>query len=175
MNVSVVASAVVIGSLLIASGCAEKSQSAVSAQAHLAARQQAATVKYPRVDIATDAGAFWFEPSRCSIYEENGHQLYDIAGPGQAPDGQPVFVTIGDEDHSTDTGADVRIHVGVDAPFKHGDPAWISNDGQANALRVAKSQTAIDGEVITISGVVFGKDHGGQLVVEGPIRVDCNR
>src|SRR5690606_32606352 len=171
----VIAISAVIASLLLASGCSAESDSGVPAESAAAAREKAAAATYQRVVIDTDAGAFWFEPTRCSIFEEEGHRLYDIAGPGQSPVRQPVFCTISDAPHEPGSGADVRIHVGVDAPFKHGDPAWISNDEQSHSLGVPASQTTIDGEVLTTSGVVFGKDYGGQLVVTGPIRVDCNR
>lgn len=173
MKLPVIAVAAI--ALLLVSGCAAEPDGAVPADTSAAARQQAAAAAYQRVVIDTDAGAFWFEPTRCSIFEEEGHRLYSIAGPGQSPESQPVFVTINDEDHDPATGADLRIHVGVDAPFKHGDPAWISNDGQSHSLGVPASQTTIDGAVLTTSGVVFGKDYGGQLVVSGPIRVDCSR
>ena len=175
MNLPVIAVTAAIAFILLASGCSAESEGAVPANVAATAREKAAAAAYQRVVIDTDAGAFWFEPTRCSIFEEEGHRLYSIAGPGQSPESQPVFVTINDEDHDPGTGADVRIHVGVDAPFKHGDPAWISNDEQSHSLGVPASQTTIDGEVLTSSGVVFGKDYGGQLVVTGPIRIDCNR
>lgn len=175
MKLQVIASTAAFAVALIASGCTEKSSSAVPKDVAAAASEKAAAATYQRVVIDTDAGAFWFEPSRCSIYEEDGAPMYAIAGPGKSPDGQPVYVTIEDEDGDPSTGADLRIHVGVDAPFKPGDPVWISNDGQSVSLGVRASQTEIDGKTLTSSGVMFGKDHGGQLEVNRPIRVDCNR
>lgn len=183
MKLPITAVAVAIASILLGSGCAAEPDSAVPPEQKpqtqeqrgaAVADQKAEMAKYQRVVIHGDDGAYWFEPTRCSIYEEDGSQLYAIAGAGKAPDGQPVYVTISDEDHDPETGADIRINVGVDAPMKHGDPAWISNDQQAIALDARASKTEVDGKVLTIIDVVFGNDSGGKLEVGRPIRVDCS-
>ena len=171
MKFAVTACALVVASILVTSACTGESQSAVSEAAHLAAKKKVEALRYKRVAFDTDAGAFWFEPATCLIMEENGSLSYDINGPGQSPDGQAVYVSMGGHPSA---GVEMGISVGVDVPYKRGDPKWNSNDYQSVALGVAKSQVDIEGRVVTSTGVVFGKDYGGQLVVNGPIRVDCN-
>ncbi len=175
MKSSIVVSAVVIASFLVASGCAEGSDSAVAEKVQATAKQQPAAITYKRVEFDTDAGPFFFDPSSCSIHQEDGSPAYSIHGRGLAPDKRLVFVTMEGEDGDPSTGLDMRIHVGVGEPFKHGDPVWISNDQQSLSLKVPASQTGIEGDVVTANGVVFGKDQEGQLVVTSPIRVDCGR
>lgn len=175
MKLSAVATAVTCALVLATGGCSAPPEGQGSDDVADAPKRQAPATAYQRVVLDTDAGGFWFEPARCSIYQEDGVPMYDIAGAGKSPDGQPIYVTMEDEDGDASTGADIRIHVGVDAAFKHGDPVWISNDQQSHALRVDASQTDIDGQTLITSGVMFGKDHGGQLEVTRPIRVDCNR
>lgn len=170
MKVSVAALSVVIATVLVSAGCAEQSHSAVSEKAHAAAKKKVEATRYKKVEFDTDAGVFRFEPSQCSVHDEDGSLSYMIGGRGLSPDERPVYVELGG---GASTGVEMGISVGVDAPFKRGDPEWNSNDYQSSALDVAKSQSAIEGRVVTVTGVVFGKDHGGQLVVNGPIRVDC--
>ncbi|MEO6171338.1 MAG: hypothetical protein ABIO84_10455 [Lysobacter sp.] len=174
MKKSVIAAAIVVASSLLAGGCSGESPSAVPEAAHRAAKKEVEAIRYKRVTFDTDAGTFWFQPSVCSVHEEDGSPAYNVGGPGQSPDGQPVFVSMGDEDGDPSTGIDVRIHVGVDVPNRSGDPDWISNDHQSVSSGVPKSQTVIEGKVVSATGVMFGKDYGGELVVDGTIRVDCN-
>ncbi len=175
MNYPAMALAMVAATGLIVAGCAAEDSSAVPRDVAAEAKRQAAAVTYERVAINTDAGAFWFEPARCSIDDEDGAQHFDIHGPGMSPDGKPVYVTIDGADQGPLADGDMRIHVGVDAPFTHGDPAWISNHANSFSIDVPASTVAIDGGVVTISGLVFAADGDARLQVTGPVRVDCRR
>lgn len=127
-----------------------------------------------RVEIVTDAGTFWFVPSSCFVGPDNDLVTYMIGGPGSAPDGRPVFVEVSGDDGTATEGPDLRINVGTDKKFKPGDPQWITNDGMAHALQVAPATGQIDGQVVTLTGVVFSTDSSTRLTVEAPIRIDCS-
>ena len=175
MKVSVIASAIVAASIVIGGGCAAENGSAVPAKAAAEAKRQAAAVTFPRVVIPTDAGEFWFQPASCSVDEEDGAQVFTIHGPGKGPDGKPVYVDIDGADQGPMGDTDVRIHVGVDAKFKHGDPAWIFNAAVAHGFDVPASVARVDGDVVVLSGLIFSADGDSRLEVTGPVRIDCSR
>lgn len=175
MKLSVMASAVVAASILIGSGCSAENGSAVPEKVASQEKRKAAAITYQRVVIDTDQGGFWFQPARCSIHEEDGAQHFDVRGAGKSPDGKPVYVTMEGADQGPQADTDVRIHIGVDAPFKHGDPVWISNNGYSHSFEIPSSKVDIDGSVLTFIGVEFGGDGSDRLEVNRPIRVDCSR
>jgi hypothetical protein len=162
---------------LLAAGCANGEADAPLAMGALDVADSvppAAASPSAQVGIVTDAGTFWFAPSRCMVGPDNDVVSYMISGAGSAPDGQPVFVEVAGDDGSQTDGPDLRINVGVDRAFKPGDPQWIANDGMAHALGVAPATGQIDGQVVTLAGVVFSTDSSTRLTVEAPIRIDCS-
>lgn len=147
--------------------------SAPTAQQPAAAARQTGAAGYARVEILTDAGLFWFQPRRCSVALEPGQSevSYSVEGAGQAPDGQPVYVTIEDEDYDPDTGPEMRINVGTDQPRKTPEVVWISNAYNAH---VAATKTIVQGETLQVQGAVFvHKDE--RLATQGTIHIDCTR
>ncbi|QOW24906.1 hypothetical protein [Lysobacter sp. H23M47] len=175
MTVSTIGSAIVAASIVIGGGCASEKGSAVPAKAAAEARRQAPAVTFPGVVIHTDAGEFSFQPASCSVGEEDGAQVFTVHGPGKGPDGKPVYVDIDGADQGPMGDTDMRIHVGVDAQFKHGDPAWISNSAVSHGFDVPASVASVEGDVVVLSGVVFSADGDSRLDVEGPVRIDCSR
>ena len=135
--------------------------------------QKANATTYPRVEIATNAGLFWFAPRLCFVVLEPGQSevSYIVEGAGQAPDGQPVYVTISDDDYDPKTGPEMRINVGTDQPRKTPEVVWISSPYDA---QVPKATTKIQGKTLEVQGAVF-KRQDERLTVEGSIRVDCTR
>lgn len=166
-----------------ASGCSKsESESAPAAPNAPAATKpnaarQASASAYARVDIATNAGLFWFQPRRCSVGQDadSGVMAYSIEGPGQTPDGQPIYVTVADEDGSEAHGPELRINVGTDQPRKTPELVWIANDGTANHLRTARAKATVEGETVTMQGVIFGNGGDERLTVQTPIRMDCTQ
>ena len=157
-------------------GCGAADQgSAVPAKAAAEARRQAAAVTFARVAIATDAGEFWFQPASCSVSEEDGAQVFTVHGPGKGPDGKPVYVNFDGADQGPMADTDVRIHVGVEAHLKQGDPAWISNSAVSHQFDVPATAVNVQGDTVVLSGVVFNADGDSRLEVSGPIRIDCGR
>lgn len=150
---------------------------AVQAPAQAAGKAAAKSAGARRVVIETSAGAYWFDLARCSVGTEPGNTVpsYAIQGPGQAPDGQPVFVTVADEDANESTGPELRINVGTDQRLKTTDMTWISNDEMSHHLNVPAAKTRIQGDVVTIEHVVFGTGRDDRLAVNGPIQMDCSR
>ena len=164
---------------VLASACSKSEPDAApAAPSAPAAAQKMAAPKasaqaYPRVEIATDAGLFWFEPRRCSIALEPGQTevTYSVEGAGQAPDGQPVYIGISDEDYDPKTGPELRINVGTDQPRKTPEVVWISSPYDT---RVAKATATVKGETLEVQSAVFMRQDE-RLTVQGAIRVDCTR
>ena len=131
----------------------------------------------PRVAIDTDAGLFWFEPRRCSIAQEPGNSevSYSIEGAGQSPDGQPIYVTVQDEDNNPAQGPELRINVGTDQPRKTPEVVWIANDGSADSLRVPAAKTTVQGATLEVQRVVFTRSGSDRLTAQGPVRIDCTQ
>ena len=162
---------------VLAGGCANDEADAPMALGALdVADSVPSTAASPstQIEIVTDAGTFRFAPSRCMVGPDNDVVSYMIGGPGSAPDGQPVFVEVSGDDGSETEGPDLRINVGTDKAFKPGDPQWITNDGMAHSLNVAPATAQIDGQVVTLAGVVFSTDGTTRLTVEAPIHIDCS-
>lgn len=171
---------------LLASGCSKNEADAASAAASPPIAAQAKTEAkktvlkaiaqtYPRVEIATDAGLFWFVPRRCSIGPDadSGLLHYSIEGAGQSPDGLAVYVTLVDEDSDPANSPEMRINVGTDQPFKTPEVVWISNDGMQAALKVPAPQVSIDQQRLNLQGVVFSRNGSNRMTATAPIRVDC--
>lgn len=139
-----------------------------------AAAARASAPGYARVEIPADAGLFWFQPRRCDVTLEPGQSevSYSVEGAGQAPDGQPVYVTIGDEDHNPDTGPELRINVGTDQPRKTPEVVWISN---AYNAQVPTARTTVQGQTLQVQGAVITRSGAERLTTQGPIRIDCTR
>ena len=146
--------------------------SPAAAAAKIAA-QKALAQPYPRVEIATDAGLFWFEPRLCMVALEPGQSevSYVVEGAGQTPDGQPVYVSISDEDYDPTTGPELVLNVGTDKPFKTTKISWISN--AYTGLPAAK--TTVQGKTLEVQGVVFTRSGEDRLTTQGLIRIDCTR
>ncbi len=155
-----------------ASPAAPSSPGASAIAAKPAAIKSAAQT-YPRVEIPTNAGLFWFEPRRCSVGLEPGQSevSYSIEGAGQAPDGQPVYVSISDEDYDRATGPELRIKVGTDQPFKTPEVVWTSSPYET---RVPAAKTTVQGKTLEVQGAVFMRQDE-RLTVQGPIRIDCSQ
>lgn len=147
------------------------------AAAQKTAAQKASAPTYPRVAIDTDAGLFWFEPRRCSIAQEPGNSevSYSIEGAGQSPDGQPIYVTVQDEDNNPAQGPELRINVGTDQPRKTPEVVWIANDGSADSLRVPAAKTTVQGATLEVQRVVFTRSGSDRLTAQGPVRIDCTQ
>ena len=128
---------------------------------------------YPRVEIATNAGLFWFVPRRCSVGPDadSGVMSFSIEGAGQAPDGQPVYVTINDEDSDPAMEPSLRINVGTDKPLKTPEVVLISD---THNTRVPVATTTVQGETLEVRGAVFTRQDE-RLTTQGPIRIDCTR
>lgn len=139
--------------------------------------QQASSPQYAQVDITTDAGLFWFKPRRCQVGPDadSGVVAYSIEGAGQSPDGQPVYVTIEDEDDDPNNSPEVRINVGTDQPRKTPEVVWIANDGSASSLRVPPAKTTVQGQTLEVQGLVLTRSGEDRLTVQAPVRIDCTR
>ena len=181
------ATAVVAGGLLLSACSKNESETApaaaskpVAAQSHADAKKaaiKALAQTYPRVDIDTDAGLFWFEPRSCDIGRDAGSGLmhYRIEGAGKSPDGLPVFVTVSDESTDPTVGPDMRINVGTDKPNKTTEVSWISNRGMAHSMTVPRTKATIDNKRLTLQGVVFSRNGSDRLTVKAPFVVDCTQ
>lgn len=139
-----------------------------------AAAPQASASGYARVEIPTDAGLFWFQPRRCAVTLEpdQSEVSYSIEGAGQAPDGQPVYVTIEDEDYDPATGPELRINVGTDQPRKTPEGVWISN---AYNAQVPGAKATVQDKTLQVQGAVFTRSGAERLTTQGPIRIDCTQ
>ena len=165
---------------VLASACSQSepdaapAASSAPAAAEKAATQKAALPSYARVEIATDAGLFWFQPRRCSVALEPGQTeiSYSIEGAGQAPDGQPVYVTIEDEDYNPATGPELRINVGTDQPRQTPEVVWIYNAYNAH---VPGAKTTVQGETLQVQGAVFSRSGEDRLTTQAPIHIDCTQ
>lgn len=148
--------------------------SSAPAAAEKAAPQKAALPSYARVDIATDAGLFWFQPRRCSVALEPGETevSYSIEGAGQAPDGQPVYVSISDEDYNPTTGPELVLNVGTDQPYKTTEVSWISSPYNT---RLPAAKTTVQGKTLEVQGAVFTRTGEERLATQAPIRIDCTQ
>lgn len=171
---------------VLASACSknEDDKAAAAASPSTAAQAQADAKKsalksaahtYPRVEVPTDAGLFWFEPRRCNIGPDpaTGLTHYSIEGAGQSPDGIAVYVTLVDEDSDPNNSPEMRINVGTDQPMKTPEVVWISNDGTKDALKVPATRVSIDQQRLKLEGVVFSRDGSSRMTVQAPIVVDC--
>ena len=148
--------------------------SSPAAAAAKIAAQKALAQTYPRVEIATDAGLFWFEPRLCMVGLEPGKTevSYVVEGAGQTPDGQPVYASISDEDYDPTTGPELVLNVGTDNPYKTTEVSWIS--GPYNA-RIPAAKTTVQGKTLEVQGAVFTRTGEERLTTQGPIRIDCTR
>lgn len=176
--------AVAAACALLASACsktepemAPASPTAPSAPA-MAAKQaaiKAAAQTYPRVEISTEAGLFWFEPRRCSVGPDadSGVVSYSIEGAGQSPDGQPVYVTLEDEDDDPAQGPEMRINVGTDQPLKTPEVVWIANDAGAHSLNIPAAKATIEDKRVTVNGLVFTRSGTDRLAATSAIEVLC--
>lgn len=167
------------------SGCSKNDPQAAPTAAAAAAAQPAAEKPaaaapqangsgYARVEIPTDAGLFWFQPRRCAVTLEpdQSEVSYSIEGAGQAPDGQPVYVTIVDEDYDPATAPELRINVGTDQPRKTPEVVWISN---AYNAQVPGAKATVQGETLQVQGAVFTRSGTDRLTAQGPVRIDCTQ
>ena len=143
------------------------------ATAQSAAAQKASAPAYPRVEIATDSGLYWFEPRLCMVMLEPGNTevSYGVEGAGQGPDGQPVYISISDDDGDPTTGPDLRINIGTDQPFKTPEVVWISSPYDS---QVPKAKATVQDKTVEVQGAVF-KHRDKSLTVQGLIRMDCTR
>ena len=160
---------------VLASACSKSEPDAApTATSPAAAAQKALSQTYPRVEIATDAGLFWFEPRLCTVGLEPGQSevSYSIQGAGQTPDGQPVYISISDEDYDPTTGPELVLNVGTDQPYKTTEVSWIS--GPYNA-RIPAAKTTVQGKTLEVQGAVFTRTGEERLTTQGPIRIDCTR
>lgn len=165
---------------ILASACskADSETATTPSNAAIAAKQAAQTAlaqTYPRVQIDTNAGQFWFEPRRCAVGPDadSGVLSYSIEGAGQSPDGQPVYVTLEDEDGDPAMGPEMRINVGTDKPLKTPEVVWIANDEAAHSLNVPAAKAAIDGKHVTIHGLVFTRSGSDRLTATSAVEVAC--
>ena len=152
---------------------AAPSAASTPAAAPSAAAQKAGASAYPRVEIATDAGLYWFEPRLCMVMLEPGKSevSYGVEGAGQGPDGQPVYISISDDDGDPTTGPDLRINMGTDQPFKTPEVVWISSPYDS---QVPKAKATVQDKTVEVQGAVF-KHRDKSLTVQGPVRMDCTR
>lgn len=105
--------------------------------------------------VATDEGDYSFAPTTCVVYEGE----VEVGGPGTAPDGTPVFVTM-----SAGEGyANLRIDIGVDDEFSSSDDILISGD-----LDLDLSGSIISGSASLRDG------SGGPDSVDVTFEVDCD-
>ena len=143
------------------------------AAAQKMAVQKATTPTYPKVEISTNAGLFWFEPRLCLVMLEPGRSeiSYMVEGAGQAPDGQPVYISISDDDGDPTTGPDLRINMGTDQPRKTPEVVWISSPYDAHA---PAAKTTVQGKTLEVQSAVF-KHRDESLTVQSPIRIDCTQ
>lgn len=135
-------SAVTVGVAMFLGGCSDSTATAEPVQkAESAAPQQP---QMPRVEIDTEAGIFWFGAQRChaGLDPDSGVAQFSVAGAGQAPDGQPIYVTLEDEDNDPSIGPEIHINVGVDQLFKTPELAWIGNDQVAVSQGTARPTKA---------------------------------
>ena len=151
------------------------SSTAVSVQKQVGKQVEKAAnaATYPRVEIATNAGLFWFEPRLCLVMLEPGRTevTYMIEGAGKDPENQPVYVSISDDDSDPTTGPDLRINIGTDQPRKTPEVAWIASPYET---RVAKATATVNGKKVEVQSAVF--THRDELLtVDGSIRVDCTK
>ena len=169
--------------VVLASACSKNEPEAIPAAPSTPAAQkqqaqpQAAHAPYAQVDIATGTGLFSFQPRRCQVGPDadSGMVAYSIEGAGQSPDGQPVYVTIEDEDGDPDNSPEVRINVGTDQPRKTTDVVWMANDGSANSLRVPPAKTTVQGRTLEVQGLVFTRSGEDRLTVQATVRIDCTQ
>ena len=180
MNSLFLASAAVTCGLLL-SACSKGEPDAVPATADQnpveakTAAQESLARTYARVEIDTDAGLFWFEPRRCAIGPDadSGVMSYSIEGAGQSPDGQPIYVTVEDEDDDPSNSPEVRINVGTDQKFTTPEVVWVSNDQAAMGLKVPATKATVDDKSVSLQGVVFSRNGSDRLETKAAIRVDC--
>jgi hypothetical protein len=104
--------------------------------------------------VVTDEGDYSFAATTCVQYEDE----IEVGGPGTAPDGTPVFVTM-----SAGEGyANLRIDLGVDDEFTSSDDILISGDLEHDA----------SGSVITGSASLRDGS-GGPDSVDATFEIDC--
>jgi hypothetical protein len=104
--------------------------------------------------VATADGNYAFAPSTCVIFGDE----VEVGGPGTAPDGGPVFI-------SMDAGegyANLRIDLGTDDEFTSGSEFMISGD-----LTFALSGSTVSGSAALRNGA------GGPDSTEVTFEVDC--
>ncbi|WP_146139330.1 hypothetical protein [Simplicispira suum] len=168
---------------VLAGACSKSESEAVAgapnapAAAQKTAAQRTSATSYPKIAIDTDAGLFWFEPRRCSVGPDadSGVLSFSMEGAGQSPDGQAVYVTLEDEDDNPEQGLEMRINVGTDQPFKTPEIVWIANDAVAHGLRIPAAKPVIEGQRITIDGLVFTRGGHERLTAKAAIQIDCSR
>lgn len=160
---------------LLAGGCSVD-RSPPSAQEEAVAKTGAAApVERERVEIATLSGTFWFVPRRCNVGvdPDRGVTEFSIEGAGQAPDGQPIYVTAVDEDGDPHNSPEIRINVGTDRRMRTPDLVWIANDESAHSLRVPAARATVEGQTVTVTGAAFIGNGDDLLTVTAPIRFNC--
>lgn len=118
------------------------------------------------VRFKTDRGAYEFTPSTyCTIGREDGHEEFEVAGPGVGPEGKPVFVSVST---TGDDEAELSIEVGVDQPFKSGETRF-----QASAHITEPLRFQVRGSAISVSNIVLSDDGQRRVPVRGGIEIDC--
>ncbi len=167
----------VLAVAILTGGCSADSSQPVPLQADPATPRTHASAEVAQVEIATDSGTFRFVPRRCDVGTDpdRGVVEYSIEGPGQAPDGQPIYVTAVDEDGDPHNSPEIRINVGTDQRLRTPDLVWIVNDESANSLRVPAARAKVEGQSVTVEGAVFIGNGDDRLSATAPIRFDCSR
>lgn len=107
----------------------------------------------PVVRIGLDAYAFTME--ECLFFD--GVDVV-VTGPGRAPDGTPVYLSM-----QIDT---LRIDIGTDQPSREMEEHWLAGVGAEDDLEVT-----VDGFLVTVTGT-FVSSPGGESV-HGELVVDC--
>ena len=80
--------------------------------------------------VETAGGRYTFTATSCAIHLEGDRWDVEIAGPGEAPDGEKVFVQF------SSTGDVLTIDLGIDSAFESSERSWQAGQYITNKLKV---------------------------------------
>ncbi len=107
----------------------------------------------PHVEIGGDI--YPFTPDECLVFD--GIDAV-VTGPGQAPDGTPVYIAF--------EITDIRINIGTDEFGPLGDEYWVAGASAEDDLEVL-----VDNFLVTATGTFVDQDGNKQ---DGLLRADCS-
>lgn len=120
------------------------------------------TVEKPAGVLETTAGSYGFTPQTCAIYQDEGAYDIEMGGPGTAPDGEVFYFEF------SSTANALSVDLGVDSRFASAERVL-----QAGRHVSEEFTVQVEGEVLSIAGLVL-VDENGQLIDEAAsLRVDC--